>query len=69
MTSEAVTTTALQRFGHVLGWTGTAGAALCAAGAIAFLVDGDSEPAGFMAICAVLAYVVGRGLRYIFAGK
>ena len=69
MTSQAFTTTPLQRFGHVLGWAGTGGAVLCAGGAVMFLVDGELEAAGIVAGWAVVLFLLGRALRYIFAGK
>lgn len=69
MTAEPMQTTALQRFGHVLGWAGTAGAILCAGGAVVFLVDRELEASGIVAAYAVVLFLLGRALRYIFAGK
>lgn len=64
------TTTAVQRFGHVLGWTGTAIAIpLVALGFYGFTQEGgDSFIKGAAIVIGALAFLIGRALRYVFAG-
>lgn len=66
----ALQTTVLQRLGHVLGRTGN----LTAVPLIALGVYGFTQPGGdafvkSLAIAAgIVAFLIGRALRYIFAG-
>jgi hypothetical protein len=63
-------TTAVQRLGHVLGWTGTAIAIpLVALGFYGFTQEGgDSFIKGATIVIGALAFLIGRALRYVFAG-
>ena len=59
----------LQRLGHVLGWTGNIIAAVLAIFAGFAFFQGDQQVVGWLlAGAAVVAFLIGRALRYIFAG-
>lgn len=70
-TSPAAPTTALQRLGHVLGWTGNGIAALLiGVGIYGFTnAGGDAFVKGATVVAGIAAYLIGRALRYIFAGS
>ncbi|MBE7196259.1 MAG: hypothetical protein INR70_00435 [Parafilimonas terrae] len=61
----------MQRFGHVLGWTGNLVAIpLVAVGLYGFAqAGGDAFVKGAVLAAGVLAFLIGRALRYIFAGS
>ena len=71
MTPGPISTTPLQRLGHVLGWAGTAIAAVLVVAALWLLAEweNDREAVVIPLGAALIAYLVGRALRYIFAGK
>jgi hypothetical protein len=61
----------LVRLGHVLGWAGNLIAALLIVGNILFqLLSGYWEWQNFLFVLglAALVFLIGRALRYIFAG-
>lgn len=64
-------TTAVQRLGHVLGWTGNIIAApLVCLGAFGFTQPGgDAFAKGSLVVFGITAFLIGRALRYFFAGS
>lgn len=66
-----VATNALQRLGHVLGWTGNVIALpLIALGLYGFSqAAGDAFVKGAAIGLGVIAFLIGRALRYILAGS
>jgi hypothetical protein len=68
---QPIATTALQRLGHVLGWTGN----IVALPLIALGLYGFSQPAGDAFVrgaaigLGIIAFLIGRALRYILAGS
>lgn len=71
MTSQPIQTTPLQRLGLVLGWAGTAVAAVLIGITLWVLIEVPKERMAALIPLggAIIAYLVGRALRYIFAGK
>jgi len=71
MADTTTETTALQRLGHVLGWTGNLiGGALIIAGAYTLTLPGGDTflKVTFLLLPGFLIFLIGRALRYIFAG-